>query len=111
MCVCVYVLVCVYVCARRANGTDGDMVGVAGLVAALRSLPKDETDPNSYSLVPVHAWSHSYADVVQAADQLRAAGGFEVCVIFLKSTRESAPQCETLCNVKHFPLCNIYSKH
>jgi hypothetical protein len=54
------------------------MVGVSGLVSTLQTLPKDPSDPNSYSLIPVHAWSHNYSDVVEAARQLEALGGFEI---------------------------------
>ena len=31
-----------------------------------------------YSIIPVHAWSHTYDDVVAVATALQAAGGFDV---------------------------------
>ena len=43
------------------------MLGVPGMVAALQKLPKDPTSVQGYSIVPVHAWSHSYADIVAVA--------------------------------------------
>ena len=49
------------------NNTDvqQDMVGVQAMIAKLLAL-KDENDsasPNSYTLIPVHAWSHTLKDV------------------------------------------------
>ena len=60
------------------DGSSGDMIGVDALPAALAHLPTNPTDPNSYSLIPVNAWSHNYSDVVRAVRLLEAAGGFEV---------------------------------
>lgn len=60
------------------NGTTGDMIGVDALPQALASLPTDPRDPNSYSLIPVNAWSHNYSEVVRASRLLEAHGGFEV---------------------------------
>ena len=54
------------------------MVGPAALVEALSSLPKDATDPNSYSLIPVNAWSHNVSSVLHTARLLEAAGGFDI---------------------------------
>jgi len=36
------------------------------------------SSPDAYSLIPVHAWTHSYADVVRAAQLLTAQGDIEV---------------------------------
>ena len=41
-------------------------------------MPKDPTSADGYSVVPLHAWSHSYSDLVQAAGALRAAGGIDI---------------------------------
>jgi lambda repressor-like predicted transcriptional regulator len=60
------------------EGKTGDMIGVEALPAALAGLPTDPTDPNSYSLIPVNAWSHNYSDVVRAVRLLEAKGGFDV---------------------------------
>ena len=60
------------------DGSTGDMIGVDALPAALTGLPTEPTDPNSYSLIPVNAWSHNYSDVVRAAQLLSARGGFDV---------------------------------
>ena len=60
-----------------ATGPD-DMLGVDGLVERLKKLPKSRVMKEGYSLIPVHAWSHSYDDVVVVAEKLAAAGGFEV---------------------------------
>lgn len=54
------------------------MIGVDALPTALAGLPTDPTDPASYSLIPVNAWSHNYSDVARAARLLEAQGGFEV---------------------------------
>lgn len=53
---------------------DYDPVGLARL---LRSLPKDPRNPQSYSLIPVHVWSHNVSDVLRVS-QLLGAEGFEV---------------------------------
>ena len=60
------------------SGTTGDMIGVEALPRALAPLPKDPSDPDAYSLIAVHAWSHNVSDVVRAARMLEAEGGFEV---------------------------------
>ena len=62
------------------DGTDpaSTMVGPAALVEALASLPKEPSDPNSYSLIPVHAWSHNVSTVRQVAEALERRGGFDV---------------------------------
>ena len=60
------------------NATKGDMVGVEGMIANLKAMPKDPTSLDGYSLIPVHAWSHSYADVVALAQGLESAGGFDI---------------------------------
>ena len=70
------------VVGARANlwgeATSGDRVSVEGLVAELKTLPKDVHDPNSYSIVVVNMGSHNYSDVVRATRLLEAAGGFDV---------------------------------
>lgn len=58
---------------------DGsDMLGADGIVELLDSLPKNVSDPASYSIIPVHAWSHTYADVVEVVARLEALGGYDV---------------------------------
>lgn len=64
--------------ALWGNGTTGQCLGVQPLVQRLASLPKDQTDANGYSLIPVHAWTHPLADVAAAAKLLQEAGGFDV---------------------------------
>eukprot|EP00300_Choanocystis_sp_HF-7_P019626 c20392_g2_i3.p1 GENE.c20392_g2_i3~~c20392_g2_i3.p1 ORF type:complete len:583 (-),score=104.18 c20392_g2_i3:19-1740(-) len=34
------------------------------LADAINAASRDETSPNGYSVIPVHVWTHSYADVV-----------------------------------------------
>jgi len=51
--------------ALWGNGTSAPCLDVDPLVALLAELPKDPTQADSYSLIPVHAWSHDYADVVE----------------------------------------------
>jgi len=60
------------------NGTSGEMVGPKALVAQLKALPKDPRSADGYSLVPVNAWSHTYADILAVAEGLERAGGFEI---------------------------------
>ena len=59
------------------DATSGDKVGVAGLVRALQTLPKDPADPNSYSVI-VSELGNGYAELVNATRALEAVGGFEV---------------------------------
>lgn len=40
------------------------------LARKLRALPKDPTNPNAYSLVPVHVWTHTVKDVIAAVNLL-----------------------------------------
>jgi len=51
-----------------------DHLGVVGLARLLRTLPKDPRNPDSYSVVPVHVWSHNVSDVVQTAAWLGEQG-------------------------------------
>jgi hypothetical protein len=62
------------------NGTDtsSPMLGVDAMIELLLSMPKNSSSPGGYSLIPVMAWTHSYADVVTIADALASAGGFDV---------------------------------
>merc|ERR1711871_1214465 len=66
------------------NAPSGTMVGVSGLVRQMQALLKQgnittsSLSPDGYSLFPVHAWSHTYADVVEAARLLQATNDFEV---------------------------------
>lgn len=50
------------------------------LVQRLLAMPRDPTRAEGYSLVPLHAWSHSVADAlfVQQALEAAAPGAFEV---------------------------------
>jgi hypothetical protein len=59
------------------NATSGVKVGVQGLVDGLRRLPKDPSDPNSYSIV-LSELGNGYAELEEAAAALRAAGGFDL---------------------------------
>ena len=60
------------------NGSDPagpTFKNVSGLAAALLSQARDPASPAGYSLVPVHAWSHSVGDVAQVMELVRAGGG------------------------------------
>jgi hypothetical protein len=59
------------------NGTSGDKLGVAGLVKELQGMPRDPTDPLSYSLV-VNELGNSFSEVADAARMLAADGAFDV---------------------------------
>lgn len=60
------------------NGTFGTMLGVDALIKALARQPKTPENAAGYSVIPVHAWSHSYADVVKVAQGLQALGGIDI---------------------------------
>eukprot|EP00049_Salpingoeca_infusionum_P019130 m.360371 g.360371 ORF g.360371 m.360371 type:complete len:634 (+) comp19009_c0_seq1:159-2060(+) len=60
------------------NGTSGECLGIEPLVSLLKSLPKDPTSPDGYSLIPVNAWSHNTSDIVKTVEMLEEAGGFSV---------------------------------
>merc|ERR1711920_208205 len=60
------------------EGDTGLTVGVNGLIKILKTLPKDTSKTDGYSLIPVHAWSHSYSDVMTVVKALKEAGGFDV---------------------------------
>ena len=49
----------------------------------LASLPKDQTDANGYSLIPVHAWTHPLADVAACVASLGGARLFLRKLCFL----------------------------
>lgn len=53
------------------DAKTGEMVGVDGLVANLRAMPNSPTSSSeAYSLIPVHAWSHTYADILEVVERL-----------------------------------------
>lgn len=61
------------------NENDGPMLGVDGMISALKALPcHDPKLPDAYSVVPVHAWTHNLTDVMTIVDALEEAGGFDV---------------------------------
>ena len=59
------------------DATTGDKVGVAGLVKRLKELPKDPSDPQSYTVV-VNELGNNFSEVVDAAALLAADGTFDV---------------------------------
>merc|ERR550537_1908959 len=64
----------------RFNLWSPDFYDVDDLVDALKGLPNmdDVTSSDGYTLIPVHAWSHSVEDIVSAVKQLEADGRFDV---------------------------------
>eukprot|EP00730_Choanoeca_flexa_P003519 TRINITY_DN11432_c0_g2_i4.p1 TRINITY_DN11432_c0_g2~~TRINITY_DN11432_c0_g2_i4.p1 ORF type:complete len:526 (+),score=83.70 TRINITY_DN11432_c0_g2_i4:43-1620(+) len=52
--------------------------GVDGVVARLLMQERDPTRLEGYSIVPVHAWSHNYSDVIRVVQALELAGGVDV---------------------------------
>eukprot|EP01062_Namystynia_karyoxenos_P071092 TRINITY_DN664_c0_g2_i1.p1 TRINITY_DN664_c0_g2~~TRINITY_DN664_c0_g2_i1.p1 ORF type:complete len:634 (+),score=135.48 TRINITY_DN664_c0_g2_i1:78-1904(+) len=65
--------------ALWGNSTkQGEAMGVDAMVEALAAQTKDSTSASGYSLIPVHAWSHTFADVVSAVRKLEARGGVRV---------------------------------
>merc|ERR1719282_1015395 len=59
------------------DGTKGDEVGVEGLVSELKAMPKNLSDPRSYSIVVVTP-THNYSDVARVGRLLADSGGFDV---------------------------------
>merc|ERR1712217_20618 len=57
---------------------SGDMVGGKTMIEYLKKMSKDPSKPEGYSVIPVGAWSHSYADIVTVVEALEKEGGFEV---------------------------------
>jgi hypothetical protein len=61
------------------DAKTGDMVDVDGLVANLKAMPEASvTSTGAYSLIPVHAWSHTYEDIVSVVEALQEDGRFDV---------------------------------
>ena len=48
------------------------------MIDKLLAMPRAQGSADGYSIVPVHAWSHDYADVVKVASALQASGGVDV---------------------------------
>ena len=65
---------------------------------ALQLLPKDPRNPDSYSVIPVHVWTHNVTDVVTAVQYL-GSNGFDVVTPGLlsqwKMTREREREKQT----------------
>ena len=64
----------------RFNLWSPDFYDVEQLAAALKSLPNltDVSSEQGYSLIPVHAWSHTVTDVLKVKEILERDGRFEV---------------------------------
>ena len=60
------------------EGQSGDEVGVEALVRELKTLPKDRSNPDAYSVIVVNMGSHNYSDVVRTVRMLESAGGFDI---------------------------------
>lgn len=60
------------------NSSTGQMLGVEAMIDILKKQVRDTSSPSGYSVIPVHAWSHSYEDVVNVAAGLQVAGGVDV---------------------------------
>ena len=63
----------------NSSDVTSDMVGVEAMIEKLRQVAQlnDPTSLDSYSFIPVHAWSHSYADVLAVVNAL-ASDQFEI---------------------------------
>jgi hypothetical protein len=56
-----------------ANPSGPTFKNVSGLADALLGMPRDPSLPEGYSLVPLHAWSHTVADAAQVMALVEAA--------------------------------------
>ena len=47
--------------------------------------PKDATDPNGYSIIPVHVWTHTVADVLEVVNRIGTVSDEKrrTCLFFL----------------------------
>jgi len=57
---------------------SGDMCGVTSMISKLKAMPKDPSSSQGYSVIPVHAWSHDYNDVLAVAKGLAEAGNIDI---------------------------------
>lgn len=66
--------------ATAACWTECTKCGVDRLVSAMiqSATVTDRSNPQAYSIIPVHAWTHNLTDVKLAAEALEATGRFEV---------------------------------
>lgn len=55
------------------NPSGPTFKNVSGLADALLGMPRDPSLPEGYSLVPLHAWSHTVADAAQVMALVEAA--------------------------------------
>ncbi|GMH71775.1 hypothetical protein TL16_g05741 [Triparma laevis f. inornata] len=64
----------------RFNLWSPDFYNVTTLVEALQDLPNldDVTSSDGYTVIPVHAWSHTVSDIVAAAQLLEEDGRFDI---------------------------------
>ena len=60
------------------DGDKGTTLGVKPMISRLLSMPRVSSSPDGYSIIPVHVWSHSYADVLSIATALEASSGVDV---------------------------------
>ena len=79
------------------DGQSGDKLTPSALVRELQQLPKDPTDPQSYTLV-VNELGNNYSEVVQTAQLLAADKGFDLVlpeelVRRLVTITHAKPQC------------------
>ena len=58
-----------------ANPSGPTFFNVTGLARALLAQARDPASAAGYSLVPVHAWSHTVADVAEVMRLVEAGGG------------------------------------
>ena len=56
----------------ETDPTKSVMLGNDGMISALMEQKKDATSVEGYSLIPVHAWSHTTADVAYIIDELKS---------------------------------------
>lgn len=54
------------------NATSSPMLGNDAMIAALKEQVKDVTSVDGYSLIPVHAWTHTTADVAYIIEELKS---------------------------------------
>ncbi len=63
---------------NRGHGRDPSgptFYNVTGLAAALLAQARVPTASSGYSLIPLHAWSHTVADAAEVMRLVAAAGG------------------------------------
>ena len=68
---------------------------VTSLVQKLQNetlCPKNASDPNGYSIIPVHVWTHTVADVAEVVEKLGAGFTIATPEQYLQLVKKNLPR-------------------